>query len=109
MQLSGGGEVDCSTQITFYIETGEQTHILIADSCMTWNEWIDSDYNPFLPNGIDKLISKQHDYLGYDGVFYNFYDPDYEQIDSSSEIIDPTSYVTVNLQDKIKKEVTYLA
>jgi hypothetical protein len=61
-----------------------------------------------LPNGVDKLISKQSDSTGIIGVFYNFYDPDYEQIDTSYEIVDPTSYVIVNLQDKIKKEVTYL-
>lgn len=87
--------VDCSEQIVFYV-TDSHTDITtqyIADGCMTWEEWIDSDYNPYLPNGIDKRFGKTSDSGQFSGyVWYHLLDPDTMQIDISTELVDQSIF-----------------
>lgn len=107
-----GGVVDCSEQIVFYV-TDSSTDITtqyISDGCMTWEEWIDSDYNPYLPNGIDKLFGKTSDTGRFSGnVWYHLWDPYYMQIDNSTELIDLSIFGIISLDSKIKDKITYLA
>lgn len=104
--------IDCSEPIIFYV-TDTCTDITaqyISDGCMTWEEWIDSDYNPYLPNGIDKSFGKTSDLGRFSGyVWYHFFDPSTMQIDHSTEIVDLSTYQIVSLNSKIKDKITYMA
>jgi len=75
---------------------------------MTWEQWIDSDYNPYLPNGSKKRFGKTSDEGEYSGyVWYHIWDDESNQIDISTEIIDITNFQIVNLGDKIIEDNTY--
>ena len=106
----GGG--DCSEPIIFYV-TDSYTDITtqyIADGCMTWEEWIDSDYNPYLPNGIDKRFGKTSDLGHFSGyVWYHLWDPYYMQIDYSTELVDLSIPGVIFLNSSIKDNITYFA
>lgn len=112
---SGGGSMP--KEITFNVHNGntDQTSQYTAMSNMTWEEWIDSDYNPYLPNGTDKLFSKTDDSGSYSGyVYYNMYDPNSSSIDSSVEILDyedsdGDGALVVLLESKIIENHTYNA
>lgn len=81
----------------------------IADGCMTWEEWIDSDYNPYLPNGIDKRFGKTSDLGRFSGnVWYHLFDLDTMQIDISTELVDSSIPGAASLNSKIKDKITYL-
>ena len=106
---TGGDEVRV---IKFYVYdyfAGETTEY-DAMSNMTWEQWIDSDYNPYLPNGSKKRFDKTSDSTGtYSGyVWYHFWDNEYNAIDWSVEITDITFRI-VNLGDKIIENNTYNA
>ena len=110
MQSGGNEEVKV---IKFYVYddyTGEITQYE-AMSNMTWEQWIDSDYNPYLPDNSQKRFSKTS-YLGkYSGyVWYHLWDEEYEQIDNTVEIVvRNTSPHLTDLKDKIIENAQYEA
>ena len=109
---SGGGNEEVRV-IKFYVYDsykGETTEYE-AMSNMTWEEWIDSDYNPYLPDGSQKCFSRTSERGEYSGnVWYHLWDIDYNQIDYSVEVIDITTYIgVVPLGNKIIEDNTYEA
>lgn len=110
---SGGGNEEVRV-IKFYVSDSftDETTEYEAMSNMTWEEWIDSDYNPYLPDGSEKRFSKTRYYDGYYSgyVWYHLWDSDYNQIDMSGEVIDITSYSgAVPLGNRIIEDNLYEA
>lgn len=108
MQSRGNEEVKV---IKFYVYDGYTGEIIQyeAMSNMTWEQWIDSDYNPYLPDNSQKRFSKTSSSGKYSGnVWYHSWDEEYEQIDMSSEIVVLDSYWHyVDLKDKIIENAQY--
>lgn len=105
------GGTDCDEQIVFYIIDSytEITTQYISDGCITWEEWIDSDYNPYLPDGINKRLGKTSESGRFSGnVWYHLLDPDTMQIDMSTELIDLSIHEIISLNSKIKDKITYI-
>jgi hypothetical protein len=111
----GESEVVTPKEITFNVLNGNtgQTSSYTAMSNMTWGEWIDSDYNPYSPNGTDKLFSKTDESGSYSGyVWYNMYDPHSSSFDTATELLDyedSDGSLLVSLGSKIIENHTYEA
>ena len=92
--------------ITFVIEGDVDSFEITIPYSMTWAEFIDSEYNPIYPNGVDKAVGDKNNSGFRDGyVYFNNYDYDYDWIDISVAILISTSvqYMYQTIDENIKK------
>lgn len=104
-----GGSSELITFSVYDYYTRETTQYEAVKG-MTWDEWIDSNYNPYLPNNSEKRFSKTSDMGEYSGnVYYHMWDPDYFQIDYSVELMDDGSDFLISLTESIINGGSYIA
>lgn len=108
------------TPITFSVGHYGQIIEYNAFTNMTWEEWINSDFNPMLPDGKNRLFSTTNDMGEYSGyVWYNIWYEDIKPngtiiggIDYSTELVDSelsdNAYATA-LTEPIRNKHLYIA